>query len=525
MENLKKEIENIVNIYKSGHLNKAETLCKEILSKNSKLVFLYNLMGLIYSDLGKVDLAIKTFKDGIRVNPKFPEIYNNLGRVIFRHKSEEEFENAENFYKKSIELNSKLPEPINNLGNLYAHFNKHDEAINCYKKAITLNSKFIYAYFNLSSSYMALGNFDEASKNLRKTIELNNNFYPAHRSLSRITKYEKDSGHLKELIDLDKNTKENEVEKKIFISFSLGKAFSDIKNYKKSFNHYKIANDTCRKTFNFSIENEKDIFNRILSSFDKKIFEKNKNSGNKQIKPIFILGMPRSGTTLTEQIISSHQEVYGGDELNFLNKIVNKNFPNLSADFLINQKIDLFKKIGKDYEHKMKKLSKKLNRYTDKHPLNFKWIGFIKLALPNAKIIHCTRKAEDTCFSIFSNYFSSEQMKFAFNLEEIVEYYNQYLNIMNFWNELLPGFIYNLNYESLINNPDLQIKNLIKFCDLKWDSNCLKHYENNRSIKTASDTQARKKIYNSSIDNWRNYKNSLNSFFDKLNVKLTTHLQ
>lgn len=516
MENLKKEIENIVNIYKSGDLNKAESLCKEILSKNSNMVFLYNLMGLIYSDLGKVDLAIKTFKDGIRINPKFPEIYNNLGRVIFRHKGEDEFVNAENYYKKSIELNSKLPEPMNNLGNLYAHFNKHDKAINYYKKAISLNSKFIYAYYNLSISYIATGDFDEATKNLKKTIELNNNFYPAHRSLSRIIKYDKNSSHLKELLNLDATTKENEIEKKIFISFSLGKAFSDIKEYNKSFSHYKIANDTCRKTFNFSIDNEKDIFNKILNSFDKKIFDKNKNSGNKKIKPIFILGMPRSGTTLAEQIISSHPEVYGGDELNFLNEIINKNFSNLNSEFLKNKKIDFFEELGIDYENKVKKLSKKFNRFTDKYPLNFKWIGFIKLALPNSKIIHCTRKAEDTCFSIFSNYFSNEQMKFAFNLEEIVEYYNLYLNIMNFWNELLPGFIYNLNYENLINNSDLQIKNLIKFCDLKWNDNCLKHYENSRSIKTASDTQARKKIYKSSVDSWINYKDSLNTFFDKL---------
>ena len=516
MENLKKEIESIVNSYKSGNLTKAETLCKEILAKNSNIVFLYNLLGLIYSDLGKVDLAIKTFNDGIKVNPKFPEIYNNLGRVIFRNKGEETFEQVENYYKKSIKLNNNLPEPMNNLANLYAHFNKHDEAITYYKKSISLNPNFIYAYYNLSSSYIATGHFDEAIKNLKKVIKLNNNFFPAHRSLSRIIKYEKNSQHFQELLNLDKTINENETEKKIFISFSLGKAYSDIKNYDKSFNYYKVANDTCRKTFNFTIKNEKDKFNRILSCFNKDLFEKNKDSGNKKIKPIFIVGMPRSGTTLVEQIISSHPEVYGGDELNFINELVNENCADLDLNVIKNLKIDMFHKFGIDYENKIKKLSKKLKRYTDKYPLNFKWIGFIKLSLPNSKIIHCSRSPQDTCFSIFSNYFTNDQMRFAFNLEEIVEYYNLYLNIMNFWNDMFPGFIYNLKYENLINNSDLQIKNLIKFCDLKWSDNCLKHYENNRSIKTASDTQARKKIYNNSINIWKNYSNLLNPFFDKL---------
>ena len=519
MEDLKKRIENIANIYKSGNLVKSETLCKEILAKNPKIAFLYNLMGLIYSDLGKIDVAIKTFKEGIKINPKFSEIYNNLGRVIFRNKNENEFNIAEEYYKKSISLNNSLPEPFNNLGNLYAHFSKHDRAIEFYLKAISINKNFIYAYYNLSVSLTAIGKFEEAIKNLKKTIELDINFYPAHRALSRMIKYDKDSQHLKQLIKVSEDIKENKINNKFdtsFISFSLGKAFSDIKDYNKSFYHYELANSAIRKGYDYSISEEKKNFDKIIKSFDKKIFKRNINTGNKSIEPIFIVGMPRSGTTLVEQIISSHPDVFGGDELDFIPDIINKNLPDINYDSLNNLNEKNFSEMGLEYENKVIKLSNAQKKFTDKLPLNFKWIGFIKLILPNAKIIHCTRNPQDVCFSIYTNYFTNEQMKFSSNLEEIVDFYNLYKNIISYWNNLLPNFIYNVKYENLITNSELEIKKLVKFSGLEWNNIFLKHYENNRSIKTASDIQARQKIYSSSINKWKNYSKQLDSYFKKL---------
>jgi len=520
MENLKKRIENIANIYKSGNLVKSETLCKEILIENPKIAFLYNLMGLIYSDLGKIDIAIKTFKKGIKIDPQFSQIYNNLGRAIFRNKNDNEFSIAEEYYKKSISVNNNLPEPYNNLGNLYAQLSKHDDAIKCYMKAISVNENFVYAYYNLSVSFVATGKFKKAIINLKKTIELDENFYPAHRALSRIIKYDKNSQHLKQLIKISEDIKEKKIDNKFntsFISFSLGKAFSDTKDYKKSFNHYKLANTILRKTFDYSIENEKNIFNRIIKSFDKKLFNKNINVGNSSIEPIFIVGMPRSGTTLIEQIISSHPDVFGGDELNFIPDIIKKDFPNLDFNNLNHFNEKKFKEMGLDYENKIKKLSNGLIKFTDKLPLNFKWIGFIKLILPNAKIIHCTRIPHDVCFSIYTNYFTNDQMKFSYNLEEIVKFYNLYNNIISYWNTLLPDFIYTVKYENLIYNSETEIKKLIKFSGLKWNNIFLKHYENSRSIKTASDIQAREKIYDSSINKWKNYSKYLDTYFRKLN--------
>jgi len=220
--------------------------------------------------------------------------------------------------------------------------------------------------------------------------------------------------------------------------------------------------------------------------------------------------MPRSGTTLTEQIISNHSEVYGADELN--------NIPNLAkpVDKIVNCTKENLKMLGEKYINDVKKISNNSKFITDKLPINFMWIGFIKLILPNSKIIHCMRDSRDNCFSIFKNFFPSTNLNFAYDLNEIVEYYNLYLEMMKHWRTVLPGFINDINYEKIVQSPENEIRSLIKKSDLNWEDNCLEFYKSKRIIKTASDIQVRKKLYNTSINFWKNYENDLGSFFKVL---------
>jgi len=164
----------------------------------------------------------------------------------------------------------------------------------------------------------------------------------------------------------------------------------------------------------------------------------------------------------------------------------------------------------------MKDISNNSERTTDKLPINFLYVGFIKLILPKSKIVHCYRNSKDNCLSIFKNQFSSGKIKFAYDMNEIVEYYNIYYNLMKYWKNLLPDFIYDLKYESLVSNTKAEIQNLLKNCDLTWNNDCVNFHNNKRSIKTASDTQVRNKIYSSSIDSWKNYEKYLNEYFIKL---------
>jgi tetratricopeptide (TPR) repeat protein len=505
MNKLKEDIKSVVNIYKSGDLLKSENLTKELITNNPKVAFLYNLLGVILAQQQKNEEAMQSYEQGIKIDPNFGMIYNNIGLLLFKKKNIENISKAKKFYQKAISLDEKISEPHNNLGNLYDFLNKNEEAIECYKHAIKINPNFSYAHHNLASAYVSIGNFDYAKKHFKKSIKLNPNFTVTHRSLSRITKYTDKNEHFIELKKIYKNINKNDRESKIEIGYSLGKAYEDTKNFEKSFFHYNEANSLQRKKINFTLKNEVYKFKNIKNLYKKKIFDEYKNYGCLDFSPIFIIGMPRSFTTLTEQILSSHPKVYAAEEVEFIPELIRTNFKKNELSL-----------IGLNYINKMKNISKNSDRTTDKLPTNFLHLGFIKLILPKSKIIHCIRNPKDNCLSIFKNQFSSGKINFAYDMKEIVEYYNLYSDLMKYWNNLLPNFIYNIKYEDLISNTKNEIQRLLKYCDLEWNVNCLDFYKNKRPVKTASDAQVRNKIYSSSINSWENYKNYLDKYFNKL---------
>ena len=520
MKSLKEKIQLVVDIYKSGDLLEAEQACKELINENSKVAFLYNLLGLILVGQKKFDQAIKYYEQGLKIDPTFAIIYNNLGLLFFDQQTDENIKKAENYYKKSISVDKKIPEAYINLGSLYNSLFRYEESINCYKEAIHINSKFSPAHYNLGIVYITLGRYNEAKLHLKEAIKINPNNSHAHRSLSRITKYSYTDENFKKLKKSYENTNINNVEVRSNLAFALGKAHEDNKDYERSFLFYKEANFLHRKKINFSLDSEKKNFKEIKNTYNSNLFNKFKGTGYLNSSPIFVLGMPRSGTTLVEQILASHPKVFGADEVEFIPNLLRENFGKdnvgLYFDDVVNRNEDIFKKIGTEYISRMKKISNEVEITTDKLPVNFLSIGFIKLILPKSKIIHCLRSPEDNIFSIFKNHFPSGKINFAYNLDEATEYYNLYVDLMKHWNLVLPNFIFNIKYENLIYNTEIEIKNLIKFCNLNWSAKCLKFYENKRPIKTASSTQARSKIYKSSINTWKNYEKYLNEYFAKL---------
>ena len=519
MEKLKKEIQSIVDLYKSRDLSKAELLCKKLIEANPKVEFLYNLLGLILVGQGKIETAIEYYNKAIKINSNFAMPYNNLGLLYVNHKFD--YKKAENFYKKSISLDPKILEAQNNLGSLYNTLNKFEEAISCYKKAILINPKIGYIHHNLANVYLAIGNFTEAKKHFKESVKLNPNYSNSHRSLSRLTKYRSDTDeNFKELINTYYRINISDTENKTNLGFALGKAYEDIENFDKSFTYYIEANTIYRKKINFSLKLEKEKFQEIKNTFHQKLYEKYQNVGSKDHSVIFILGMPRSGTTLLEQILSNHPKIFGGDEQEFIPKLLQKKFGDhqlrLFFEGIVNFDESDFKVIGEEYINKMRNISNNSEKSTDKLPENFLWIGFIKLILPYAKIIHCSRRPEDICLSLFKNHFRSGKIKYSYDLKEIVEYYNLYNDLMKHWYNLFPNSILNVKYENLISNTENEVKNLLRSCNLDWNDNCLNFYNNKRPIKTASDIQARNKMYKSSMNSWEKYEKYLKDYFKKL---------
>ena len=506
MNDLKKKVENLISLYKQKKYQQVEAISKNLLKENSELPILYNILGLAQADQHKSEDAIFTFKKGIKVKPNFALLYNNLGNI---YKSQNKLVEAEKFYRECIIKDKSIAEAYNNLANLLRGQNKNEEAINNYKKSLELNDSLFYSHYNLGITYISLGNFIDAQKSLEKTNKLNPYFGESHRSLSRIKNYKINDNHLTEMKNIYKSNKINEIQK-AHLAFALGKALEDVKDYKSSFFYYKEGNKFYRKTFEYSGDKEIQKFDDIKKNYNTELFHKHKNSGHKDESAVFIIGMPRSGTTLVEQIISSHPRVYGGDELNFIPNLINKN-KNIK-----NLKIEELKDIGKEYINKIKLLSNNSDFITDKLPINFMWIGFIKLILPNSKIIHIKRNPQDNCFSIYKNYFSSAKLNFAYDLSEIINYYKLYQDLMKYWEDLFPQQIIEIKYEELVDNPEESIKSLIKSCDFKWDEQCLNFHKNKRPIKTASDAQARKKIYKSSLGISKKYSSDLRYVFNDL---------
>ena len=518
MEKLKKEIQRAVDSYKSGNLSESEELARKLIVSNPKVVFLYNLMGLILIGQNKINEAVEYYEKGVKIDPSFAEIYNNLGLLYINNKSDSK--KAEYFYKKAISLNPKLAESYNNLGTLYKSLDKFDLAIEFFNKSIQINSKFAHAYHNLGNIYTTIGNFIEAKKNFNRAIEIDPFYTNSYRTLGRLVKHKKDDLLFHKLNDIYNKININDNENKTNIAFALGKANEDIKDYDKSFSFYKEANFLYRKKINFSINNEKEKFQEIKDFFNNEIYKKYPNSGAQNESQIFILGMPRSGTTLIEQILSNHPKVFGGDEQDFIPKILSKNFSNHNLRLFFGNVLESdenFKKIGQEYISMMQNISNNYEKSTDKLPENFLWIGLIKLILPKSKIIHVYRNPEDNCFSLYKNHFPGGKINYSYDLNEIVEYYNLYKDLMSYWNNLFPGFIFNIKYENLISNIQIEIQSLLKYCNLEWNDKCLNFHNNNRPIHTASDVQARNKIYESSINLWKNYEKHLKEYFIKLN--------
>ncbi len=514
IEELKARIQKLVNQYNFGNYKLVIQEVNILLKKLPNTPFLLNLLGSCYQKLGDFDTAIKNFKQVLSTEPKNLAAMNNLANT---YKDLLEFEKAENLYKEIIEINSNYINAITNYANLKFQLDQYEDAINLYNRALKIDNKIDNIHYNIGLTYQSYGAFEEAEKHFKEMLKINPSATIADRLISRFTKYNTENNHFIEMIERSKKNNLND-NSKINLYFALGKAYEDIKDYEKSFSFIKKANDLTNSKFFYDTKDDDKFIKDIQKFFNNKNIINYQNTKNTD-KIIFILGLPRSGTSLAEQIISSHSKVYGAGELNYLENIIKKKFfiknkINLNLS-LNNELISHINESSQQYLNLIKNFKTSKNIITDKAPQNFKWIGFINLFFPNAKIIHCYRDAKDNFLSLYKNFFP-EGLEWTYNEENLINYYKNYKIIMNFWSKLFHEKIYNLEYEKLINNPSDEIISLIKFCDLEWEDNCLNFYNTKRSIKTLSVAEARKPIYKSSLSGSSNFIPYLKNAFERL---------
>ena len=497
-----------ISFKKLGKISDSLSAIQKIIEINPKNYLAHYNLGNSYKELGKFYEAKESYKKATLLNPKFLEAQYNLAIVS---KENGDLDESILNYKKTISINPSFVEAYNNLGNIYDELGKLDKAEENYTKVISLNPKFAEAYNNLGNIYEKKGEIDKAKIKYEEAILINPKLTNAHRQLSLIknyNKYDEQYFILKKLYS-DTNIKEQDL---CNINFSLAKIYEDLKNFKNAYQHLNEGNKIQKNILKYKIEKDIELFNQIK----KKFLKTNKISHHSQTKknnilPIFIVGMPRSGTTLIEQIISSHSKVVGLGELPFIStfgtSIIKKN---------IELKPDTLLKLRKSYLENVQRLSNGNLIITDKMPQNFYYIGLILSIFPEAKIIHIKRNAAAVCWGNYRQWFKSKQLGYSYSLSDIIKYYDLYKNLMIFWKNSFKDQIYEIDYEKLTIDQERQTKKLISYLNLKWEEECLRPQDNSRSVSTASNIQIRKKVFQNSSQKWKNYKPFLNGMLDHL---------
>ncbi|MBF0359335.1 MAG: tetratricopeptide repeat protein [Magnetococcales bacterium] len=466
---------------------------------------LYNL-GIVLEEQGKLDLAVVNYQKAIAINPGFADAYYNLGKTINELGN---LDLAVEYYQKAVAINPEYAKAYYNLGIIFREQGKLDLAITSYRQAIAIKPDYAQAYSNLGNALREQGKLDLAVECYQRAIAIKPDLADAYFNLSTNKKYS-DISEIQFMKTALANT--TSIDDQIHLNFAIGKAMSDIKHYSEAFQYYLEGNRVKRSTINYDFTSTKKFFNQQQEIFNRALFEARDNFGCIDGSPIFILGMPRSGSTLVEQILSSHPDVYGAGELDFISRYINErvhsNMDDNISDAYSRLNSNDFYELGSKYIKKIREKDKYSKFITDKMPHNFLNIGMIRLILPNAKIVHTVRSPEDTCLSIFRTKFS-EVHDYAYNLTELGQYYRLYSEIMAHWHRTLPGLIYDINYEALISNQEDETKKLLDYCSLEWNDNCLQFHKTIRNVKTASNYQVRQPMYSSSVGGWRRFEKEL----------------
>ncbi|GHE98319.1 tetratricopeptide repeat-containing sulfotransferase family protein [Thalassotalea profundi] len=532
-------------------LQKAESIYRSLIKENISLPEPYSQLALICAMTNRIDEARSLWSYVLEIHPQFIGALLGLGDIC---KFEKNYTNAINYYQKVTLLNKKHALSFLNISYCLKQLGKFSESETACKKAITISPNYkqakeflgellvikgdfeqankvlnqliseepnnVKALYSLGNLLKSKGDFDQAKSCYQKIFLINPEYTQAHFTYSTIHKYlDKNDPHIQLMLTQYSNNKNTE-ENKIQLSFALAKAYEDIQEYSKSFQYLTTGNQLRFERYNYDISSDQTFIKNIIEVFNKDAINALSIKSNSSNTPIFIVGMPRSGTSLVEKILSTHTEVHGAGELDYFFQLGTSALLSENSNYLFsplnNYANELFQQMGNSYIEKLNLLNHKAKYVTDKLPFNMLLIGLIKVALPNAKIIHCVRDPKDNYLSIFKKNFTTDNYRFAYNLTTLGQFHHLYSELMAHWHSVFPDSIYDIEYESLISDPENEIKKLINICNLDWQEECLKFHKSEAIVTTASAFQVRQPIYNSSIGIWKKYETFLTPLLKEL---------
>ena len=404
-----------------------------------------------------------------------------------------------------------------------------DAALTYYRRALALKPDLADAYNNMGNVLKELGQLQEAHDAYLQALALDPNIAGVYVNLADSKKFAAGDAHLAAMEALAAKTDGLSKTDRMQLDFGLGKAYADLKDYDRSFRHLLAGNSAKRASIAYDEPSTFALFDRIETIFTRELIGQKSGAGDPSTAPIFVIGMPRSGTTLVEQIIASHPLVFGAGELQTLNDVIlNVRGPDgnviLYPEFIPALDGSALRQIGGRYLAEVRALAAKHGRpdasyVTDKMPSNYYFAGLIHLALPNATIIHTIRDPVDTCISCFSKLFSAEQ-NHTYDLGELGRYYKRYEQLMAHWRRVLPrGRILDVRYEDVVADLPKQARRIIDHCGLPWNDRCLSFHVSVRPVRTASATQVRQPIFMRAIGRWRVYEEFLGPLLTPLEIE------
>jgi len=518
LKDLPPELKTVISFTHEGKLSRADRICREYLRDHPHDIEAMRLLANIGRDLNIYEDAEFLLESALLFDPDNAKIkYDYINILTKRQKYGEALKHAQDFYnedKKNINAMKLLSTAL-------FRTDRYQEAIDIYNDILKLEPKNTDVMLSMGHLYKTSGEIDKSINCYQTAYKTDKYFGDSYWSLANLKTYTFSES---EVISLDKmvNDPYVSVDEKTFMHFALGKAYEDLNEYEKSFNHYKEGNLIKKSKALFNVDDfEKECTNQIEVCTDD-LFEMKSKWGSESKAPIFILGLPRVGSTLIEQILSSHSLVEPTHELpNIistalrLNERKSQDKKSRYPDILLSLSSPQLKLIGDKYIKDSEVFRSDKPYFIDKMPNNFRHIGLIKLILPNAKIIDIRRSSMSACFSCFKQLFAEGQ-EFTYDLKDLAGYYNNYVELMNHWNKVLPNQILSINYEDVVNNFEDSVRDILEYCEIPFEKECLEFYKSKRSVKTPSAEQVRQPIYTSGMDYWKNYEPYLDDLKNNL---------
>lgn len=523
-----------------GELNKALPFYQKAIALNPKNAYLHYNIGLIFQNINQFSEAETSYLQTIRLNPEHGEAHANLGNLYFTNK---QFKKAQLSLEAAVTYSPNSAHLHAGLGVTYYRLSKLDESVSSLNTALLIDPKNINAHLSIIDTLLFLGQYDRAYQHCEQILEIEPNNIIAivnraslnermgqfekgmkqilpfiesgNKNLSVILAYVELAKRLhkqQEAIDLLeeylRETSPIEDRAKCRIHFRLGALHDFLKKYDKAFYHFQTGSRL--KSTKYSIEKHQALLTSISSTYSEDFVNHAPVSNIESEVPIFIIGMPRSGSSLIEQILGSHPMVHPAGELQNMPQLMNSLSTMIGSRYAFPQCVtelttEQINQFAKTYLDHVTNLSSTARYVTDKMPENFLMLGLIQQLFPNARIINCLRDPRSLALSCYFQLFRDDAQSFSYDLNHIAHYYKGYKKLMSYWKRTLSIQIIDIQYEALINQPKTEIQRILEFCNLDWSDDCLEFHDNKRQVATASYDQVRQPLYKSSLDRWQHY--------------------